>query len=71
MGTCPCLVPKTAENFLALCASGYYDGTKFHRSVKNFIVQGGDPAWAVPGHFAVTVEATPLLVQRCNETKKC
>jgi peptidyl-prolyl cis-trans isomerase-like 3 len=24
-------VPRTAENFLALCASGYYDGTKFHR----------------------------------------
>jgi hypothetical protein len=24
-------VPRSAENFLALCASGYYDGTKFHR----------------------------------------
>lgn len=24
-------VPRTAENFLALCASGYYDSTKFHR----------------------------------------
>ena len=24
-------VPRTTENFLALCASGYYDGTKFHR----------------------------------------
>jgi peptidyl-prolyl cis-trans isomerase-like 3 len=24
-------VPRTAENFLALCASGYYDNTKFHR----------------------------------------
>ena len=27
-------VPRTAENFLALCASGYYDGTKFHRRGK-------------------------------------
>lgn len=37
------LVPKTAKNFLALCASGYYDGTVFHRNIKGFIVQGGDP----------------------------
>ncbi len=37
------LVPKAAENFLALCASGYYDGTTFHRNIKGFMVQGGDP----------------------------
>eukprot|EP00903_Cladosiphon_okamuranus_P007868 g7606.t1 len=36
-------VPRTAENFLAHCASGYYDGTKFHRNIKGFMVQGGDP----------------------------
>lgn len=36
-------VPKTAKNFLALCGSGYYDGTKFHRNIKKFMVQGGDP----------------------------
>eukprot|EP00457_Paulinella_chromatophora_P019100 gb/GEZN01020655.1/.p1 GENE.gb/GEZN01020655.1/~~gb/GEZN01020655.1/.p1 ORF type:complete len:164 (+),score=18.62 gb/GEZN01020655.1/:102-593(+) len=36
-------VPKTCKNFLALCASGYYNGTKFHRSIPDFIVQGGDP----------------------------
>ncbi|GMK55754.1 hypothetical protein CspeluHIS016_0208100 [Cutaneotrichosporon spelunceum] len=36
-------VPKTAENFLALCASGYYDGCLFHRNIKGFMVQTGDP----------------------------
>jgi Peptidyl-prolyl cis-trans isomerase (rotamase) - cyclophilin family len=36
-------VPATAKNFLALCAKGYYDNTIFHRNIKGFIVQGGDP----------------------------
>lgn len=36
-------VPKTCENFLKHCASGYYSGTKFHRSIRNFMIQGGDP----------------------------
>mmetsp|Transcript_30590 Transcript_30590/g.44970 ORF Transcript_30590/g.44970 Transcript_30590/m.44970 type:complete len:133 (+) Transcript_30590:165-563(+) len=28
---------------MALCASGYYDNTKFHRNIKTFMLQGGDP----------------------------
>jgi len=35
--------PRTCENFLALCASGYYDNCIFHRNIKAFIVQTGDP----------------------------
>ena len=35
--------PKACENFLALSASGYYDNTLFHRNIKGFIIQGGDP----------------------------
>ncbi|CAM9949464.1 unnamed protein product [Discosporangium mesarthrocarpum] len=35
--------PRTAENFLAHCASGYYDGTKFHRNIRGFMIQAGDP----------------------------
>lgn len=37
------LVPQASRNFLALAASGYYDGTTFHRLIKQFLVQGGDP----------------------------
>jgi len=36
--------PKTCRNFIQLCLEGYYDGTIFHRLVKDFIVQGGDPS---------------------------
>ncbi|KAI8812624.1 cyclophilin-like domain-containing protein [Cladochytrium replicatum] len=35
--------PKAAENFLALCASGYYNGCLFHRNMKGFMLQTGDP----------------------------
>ena len=35
--------PRTAENFLGLAAKGYYDGTTFHRNIKHFMIQGGDP----------------------------
>ena len=37
------LVPKASENFLALAASNYYDGTTFHRLISGFCIQGGDP----------------------------
>eukprot|EP00891_Asterochloris_glomerata_P006514 jgi/Astpho2/6514/fgenesh1_pm.00099_%23_1_t len=35
--------PRAAENFLALCASGFYNDTLFHRNIKGFMIQGGDP----------------------------
>eukprot|EP01025_Chloroclados_australasicus_P049996 TRINITY_DN5710_c0_g1_i4.p1 TRINITY_DN5710_c0_g1~~TRINITY_DN5710_c0_g1_i4.p1 ORF type:complete len:167 (+),score=14.00 TRINITY_DN5710_c0_g1_i4:316-816(+) len=37
-------VPKACQNFLALCASDYYVDTLFHRNIKGFMVQGGDPS---------------------------
>ncbi|KAF9648731.1 cyclophilin-like protein, partial [Thelephora ganbajun] len=42
-------MPKAAENFLALCASNYYDGCIFHRNIKNFMIQTGDPTGAGKG----------------------
>ncbi|KAL6215285.1 hypothetical protein ACLB2K_014716 [Fragaria x ananassa] len=35
--------PKAARNFVQLCLEGYYDNTIFHRIIKGFLVQGGDP----------------------------
>lgn len=35
--------PRTCKNFAELARRGYYNGTKFHRVIKDFMVQGGDP----------------------------
>lgn len=35
--------PKACRNFTELSRKGYYDGVSFHRIIKDFMVQGGDP----------------------------
>src|SRR3989338_2126969 len=39
----PAAAPKTVDNFIKLAKSGFYNGTKFHRVVPKFVIQGGDP----------------------------
>ena len=39
----PKVAPKTVLNFISLGQKGFYDGTKFHRVVPGFVIQGGGP----------------------------
>ncbi len=39
----PHVAPKTCENFIGLAEKGYYNNVPFHRIIKQFMIQGGDP----------------------------
>ncbi|XP_065565613.1 peptidyl-prolyl cis-trans isomerase-like 3 [Artemia franciscana] len=45
--------PRTCENFLALCGSDYYNGCIFHRNIKGFMVQTGDPTGTGKGGTSI------------------
>lgn len=63
--------PRTTENFITLAERGYYDGVIFHRVIKGFMLQGGDPtgtgrggesAWG--GRFNDEIDSSSALYQR-------
>ena len=47
--SCRSLTHSNTQNFLALCASGYYDNTLWHRNIKGFMIQTGDPSGSGKG----------------------
>jgi peptidyl-prolyl cis-trans isomerase B (cyclophilin B) len=48
--------PKTVENFRKLSAEGFYDGVIFHRIIRDFMIQGGDPTGTGSGGPGYTFE---------------
>ena len=48
-------IPILAENFISLAACGTYDGTLFHRNIRGFLVQGGDPTGTGKGGDALII----------------
>ncbi|XP_071489253.1 peptidyl-prolyl cis-trans isomerase-like 3 [Diadema antillarum] len=46
-------VPRACENFLALCASEYYNNCLFHRNIQGFMVQTGDPTGTGKGGTSI------------------
>jgi peptidyl-prolyl cis-trans isomerase B (cyclophilin B) len=55
----PEVAPKTVANFKRLAREGFYDGTAFHRIVKGFMIQGGDPLTKDPSKEALWGQGGP------------
>lgn len=54
------LSPIAAGNFVALAGCGYYDGVVFHRVVRGFVIQGGDPTGSGSGGPGYTIKDEPV-----------
>lgn len=56
--------PATVNNFVCLARAGYYDGTPFHRIVKGFVIQGGDPTGTGSGGPGYQFQDEPVPANR-------
>ncbi|MBI2856383.1 MAG: peptidylprolyl isomerase [Chloroflexi bacterium] len=56
----PSDAPKTVNNFVFLAREGYYDGVAFHRIIKGFMVQSGDPTGTGTGGPGYSFEDEPV-----------
>ena len=54
------IAPRACDNFLRHCKSGYYNGTFFHRLIKGFMVQGGDPTSTGTGGVSAFDQGLPF-----------
>ena len=68
----PEIAPNTVNNFISLIKKGYYDGLIFHRIIRGFMIQGGDPrgtgmggpGYSIRGEFSANGFTNDLNIQK-------
>ena len=62
--------PLACRNFLALSAQGYYKNSKFHRNIRGFILQGGDPTGTGKGGESIYPTENKFFTDEISEDLK-